>query len=108
VRAGFISLAGYLKVAEQLLGDDDVRDLENKLLENPKTGSLIAGANGARKLRIPLQGRGKRGGGRVIYWHDEATHRFYLLLVYAKSAKSDLSADEVSRIAAMIAQIKKD
>jgi hypothetical protein len=40
--------------------------------EGPTIGDVISSTGGLRKLRIPLQGRGKRGGGRVIYWYYNA------------------------------------
>ena len=49
------------------LKDDDLKELEIILLENPRKGAVIEGLAGARKLRIKLEGRGKSGGGRVIY-----------------------------------------
>jgi hypothetical protein len=52
------------------LTDDDRRALERDLLENPAKGSLIAGTHGIRKLRRPLEGKGKSGGIRVFYFDD--------------------------------------
>ncbi len=49
------------------LDDKDLKQLEIILLRNPLSGDVIQGTGGARKLRIQLEGRGKRGGGRVIY-----------------------------------------
>lgn len=46
--------------------DESLRELENILLENPKSGDAIQGTGGIRKIRIPLDNKGKRGGGRVI------------------------------------------
>ena len=49
------------------LRDDDLKELEIILLENPRKGAVIEELAGARKLRIKLEGRDKSGGGRVIY-----------------------------------------
>src|SRR5262245_16272015 len=38
----------------------------NGIALDPDGGDLIPGAGGLRKRRIPLPGRGKRGGARVI------------------------------------------
>ena len=48
------------------LGDDSLIELETVLLRNPQLGDVIEGTGGARKMRIRLEGRGKRGGGRGI------------------------------------------
>jgi hypothetical protein len=59
---------------------------------NPRAGDVIEGAGGARKVRWGRDGKGKRGGVRVItYFYDEATPVF-LLTMFAKNEASDLSA----------------
>ena len=49
------------------LHDEELKLLEDILLENPQKGDVIEGTSGARKMRIQMNGHGKRGGGRVIY-----------------------------------------
>ena len=49
------------------LNNDHLKILERILLDNPQIGEVIQGTGGARKMRIQLDGRGKSGGGRVIY-----------------------------------------
>lgn len=68
---------------------------------DPQAGSLIRGTGGLRKMRIPLRGRGKRGGGRVIYWFRSEGHPAVLLTVYAKNERSDLRGRELQRFAAV-------
>ena len=50
-----------------VLDTASLKILEEILLENPHTGDVIQGSGGARKMRIQLDGRGKSGGGRVVY-----------------------------------------
>lgn len=57
--------------------DENLRDLENILLANPKSGDVIQGTGGLRKIRIPLNSKGKRGGGRVIYVDIEFRETIY-------------------------------
>ncbi|HXC24828.1 MAG TPA: hypothetical protein VNU46_02855 [Gemmatimonadaceae bacterium] len=75
---GFVRLASYERSAAEVLTDDDERQLEAVLMENPEAGSRVIGAGGARKVRVGRadHGRGKRGGARVIYsavWLDAST-----------------------------------
>lgn len=49
------------------LGDKDLRRLELELLKNPKTGKVIRGTGGLRKLRFAFENRGKSGSVRVCY-----------------------------------------
>jgi len=61
------------------------------LAYNPAAGDLIPGAGGVRKLRWGLEGRGKRGGARVIYFYHDAEMPLFVLTAYAKNVRSDLS-----------------
>ena len=64
----FVMTAGFEKSWEHMgLDDEKLRELQNVLLENPDAGDVIPDLAGARTIRIPLTGRGKSGGGRVIY-----------------------------------------
>ena len=67
------------------LTDEDLRTLENILLKDPKTGDTIPGTGSLRKIRIPIDNKGKRGGCRVIYVDIEIRECIYLLNVYAKN-----------------------
>lgn len=40
--------------------DEDLRNLQNYLLINPKIGDVIVATAGLRKLRWKLKGKGKR------------------------------------------------
>ena len=48
-------------------------------------GDVIAGTSGARKIRVALEGRGKRGGGRVIYYYRHARNAVFFLALYPKN-----------------------
>ena len=87
----FIETPYFTRFCEEHCGDDDLRDLQQLLLERPEAGDLITGTKGLRKLRWALPGRGKRGGARVIYNWRNAAGRIYLLYAYAKNAQSDLT-----------------
>ena len=76
------------------LGDDELHELENILLENPRKGVVIEGLAGIRKLRITLEGRGKSGGRRVIYIDVLEKRRLYLLFAYPKNVQEDLTAEQ--------------
>ena len=56
----FIEVPLFTKKWKELgLTDEDLRDLQNILLQNPKSGDVIQGTGGLRKIRIPMKGRGK-------------------------------------------------
>lgn len=90
------------------LTDEDLRTLENILLRDPKTGDDIQGTGGLRKIRIPMEDTGKRGGGRVIYVDIEVKECIYLLNVYAKNEKTDLSEKERKMLKKLVEVLKEE
>lgn len=90
------------------LGDDDLKQLEKILLENPLKGDVIQGTGGARKLRIQLEGRGKRGGGRVIYLDVFEKEKLYLLLAYPKNVQDNLTPAQEKAIKDLVDRLKKE
>ncbi len=90
------------------LQDRDLPILENALLENPQLGDVIEGTGGARKMRIQLEGRGKSGGGRVIYLDVFEKEHLYLLFAYPKNVQEDLTPDQKKSIKKMIEAIRKE
>lgn len=94
--------------AKMGLNDEDLKQLEFILLQNPQQGDVIQGTGGARKLRIQLEGRGKRGGGRVIYVDIFEKEKLYLLLAYPKNVQDNLTSTQKDAIKQLIEDIKKE
>lgn len=92
------------------LTDDDLRALQTELLENPKAGDTISHTGGLRKIRIPMEerGKGKRGGARVIYIDVEIKDKIYLVNVYSKDEQSDLTEDEKKAFKAIVKILKEE
>ena len=90
------------------LSDKDLTNLENALLEDPRLGDVIEGTGGARKLRIQLEGRGKSGGGRVIYLDVFEHEHLYLLFAYPKNVQENLTPEQTRAIRKMIEAIRKE
>lgn len=89
-----VELASFVRDADAVLEEEERERLKAFLPANPEAGVLIAGTGGVRKLRWAVQGRGKRGGGRAIYYYHSQAAPLYLFRFYTKAAKSDLSANE--------------
>jgi len=91
-------------------GPGALLQIQTELLRNPGAGAVIQGTGGLRKARIADAGRGKgkRGGYRVIYLDLADAARTYLLAVYDKNEKGDISADEKRVMRAVVDKIKKE
>ena len=84
------------------LSEEEYRALQLHLVGRPDAGVLIPGSGGLRKVRWRLPGRGKRGGARVIYYWQSAADQLYLLFLYPKAVRSNLSARELRVLRQMV------
>ena len=66
---------------------------------DPECGDLIQGTRGFRKVRVSRSGMGKRGGARVIYILRNQHFPIFLIAVYAKNEKENLTMQERNRLA---------
>ena len=64
---------------------------------NPTAGDVIPSADGARKVRWAVQGKGKRGGARVVYFNLSDDELVLLVAVYAKADKTNILPNEIER-----------
>lgn len=89
------------------MGFDDaaMRQVELSIAAAPQAGRVIQGLRGVRKSRFRLPGRGKSGGGRVIYYFA-VTEIIYMMTAYQKSERDDLSPDQRKAILAIIESLK--
>ncbi|MGB7291000.1 MAG: type II toxin-antitoxin system RelE/ParE family toxin [Thermodesulfobacteriota bacterium] len=78
------------------------------LQENSKAGAVITGTGGVRKLRFAIEGKGKRGGVRVIYYYYNNRNPVLLFTVFGKNEKSDLTEKEKNTLYGVIQDIKKE
>ena len=79
--------------------------MQNTLVEDPERGNLIKGGGGIRKLRHAVQGRGKSGGVRAIYYWVNQEHHIYMLVIYPKSKKDDLSDRETAILRNLVKEL---
>ena len=96
----FVVTQGFESSAKKLLTEEDHRELELLLLEDPRRGQVIERTGGFRKVRFarPSRREGKSGGTRVVYYFLDRRDRIYLLLVYAKGVKDDLTRTEENEL----------
>jgi len=97
----------FVRQAEVVWDDAEREAFVDFIAADPEAGDMIPETGGVRKVRWARAGTGKRGGTRVIYFYHDADRPLYLLLVYAKARREDLSADEKKTVRKLAALLKK-
>ena len=92
----------YIRRAEKLLTEEERRDIVDYLAANPRAGDIMEGTGGVRKLRWGRQGRGKSGGVRVIYYVHSELMPLYLLTLFAKNERANLTKAERNELAGLV------
>jgi hypothetical protein len=99
-----IELPGFIADARAAgIGDEERARIIDRLAWNPLAGDLIPGTGGARKVRFAGRGRGKSGGYRVITYYGGDDVPLFLLTVYAKGERADLTPAERNALRAELA-----
>lgn len=96
-----VETEAYLRRAERLMTEEERFAVVDYVAANPQGGDVIPGSGGIRKMRVPLEGRGKRGGARVltIYVADRAV---YLLLAYAKNEQANPTPEQARMLKRLV------
>jgi len=107
----FIELPIFTRRWLQLgLTDDDRLELEALIGGNPMSAPVVPGTGGVRKLRFapPSMRRGKSGATRVIYLFVDRRGWVFLLTIYDKTRKDNLTQQEVQSIRKAVDAIKAE
>ena len=88
------------------LPDDDYRTLQLLLAVRPDAGALVKGGGGIRKVRWGLPGKGKSGGFRIIYYWQVTESHVYMLFLFPKNERSDLTPSQVRQLAKYVKELK--
>jgi len=92
-----------LSLPVQLLSPENERqNIIDFLAKNPKSGDIIQGTGGVRKLRWGKGDRGKSGGVRIIYYFHSDKLPLYLVTLFAKNERDNLSAQERNDLSKLV------
>lgn len=83
------------------MSDDEVANLVNFLADHPTAGRPIPGTGGCRKVRVGGKGKGKSGGYRTITFYTGENLPLFLITVFSKGERTDLSKSECNRLQAI-------
>lgn len=92
----------YARRSRKLLSENERAALISYLAAHPEAGDVIEGTGGVRKVRWAREGKGKSGGVRIIYFYYNKAMPLYLLTLYGKNEKNNLSAAERNDLAKLV------
>lgn len=99
---GLVELPSYIRLADKLLTAQERQDLIDYLAGNPKAGDIMEGTGGVRKLRWRRGDHGKSAGVRVIYYYHDDLMPLYLLTLFAKGDKDNLTKAERNDLVSLV------
>lgn len=101
----FIETGLFTKQINEILNHKEYLEFQAELMINPEKGAVIPRSGGLRKVRVGLEGRGKRGGARVIYYLVSKADCIYLLLAYPKNVQDNLSEDQLKALRKIVKEL---
>lgn len=100
----FRETKAFTKNVVSLLFEESYFAFQDYLQQNYSLGDVIPGAEGLRKIRWGIAGKGKRGGVRVIYYLADERGYIYLMTIFGKNQQADLSKDQLQKL---VEQVKE-
>jgi mRNA-degrading endonuclease RelE of RelBE toxin-antitoxin system len=100
----FVEVSAFTAAVLKHLPEEEYKDLQKLLAANPAAGDVIPGCKGLRKLRWRAEGRGKRGGVRILYYWAVAQEQILLLDLFAKNENDDLTPKQYKILKAYVSK----
>lgn len=104
-----IETPGFIADAKDAAIDQQgMKEIIDYIAANPDAGDLIKGTGGARKVRFGGRGKGKSGSYRVVTFYGGDDIPVFLLAVFAKGDRVDLSQAERNELRQELKGLAKD
>lgn len=102
-----IETEAYLRAAKDAKMSDDERTAAVDLISlDPELGDIMQGTGGVRKIRLAGRGKGKSGGYRVVWWFGGDDIPVFLLTVFGKGEKANLTQGERNALRALTSNLR--
>lgn len=102
-----VETKAYVSAAKDAgMSEEEMQAVVNTVAADPRAGSIMPRCGGARKLRVAKPGFGKSGGYRVITYFGGEDMPVFLLTVFGKNEKANLSDAEKNALAAMTKRLR--
>lgn len=104
-----VETPAYLKAAKASgMTDAEMTAAVDMLALDPSAGDLMKGTGGCRKVRLAGRGKGKSGGYRLITFYWTPDQPVFLLTVFGKGEKANLTNAEKVMLTAVTRTISRE
>lgn len=101
-----VEMVAFTRQAKKLrLVEEELDFIKLFVSMNPAAGNVVPGTGGARKIRFPLRGRGKSGGFRVITFYSGPSIPVFLIDIYSKREREDITGARKNSIRKVVLRI---
>ena len=97
----FYETAIFTTQITKLISDESYTEFQKVLIADPESGDLIRGSQGLRKIRWRIEGSGKSGGIRIIYYLVSG-EGIFLLFAYPKSKQENITDDQARILRSLV------
>ena len=103
-----VEAPAFTKKAARIFSQEEVDAILSMLAADPECGDVVVGTGGVRKVKIARGSRGKSAGARVVYYfHGDERLPIYVLVIFTKTEKDNLSPDEKNALASFVEVTKR-
>jgi hypothetical protein len=93
-RIAVVETAAFISKAKGCMTEAERNAAIDMIAAAPECGVLIEGGGGIRKVRFAIGSRGKSGGVRIVYYYHCQDFPVFLLTVFAKAEKANLTKEQ--------------
>jgi hypothetical protein len=104
----FVYTGLFERTRKGVFTDEEIKAVEDDLLNNPRAGAVMSNTGGVRKTRAATEGRGKRGSGRVAYLYVPEQQTVYFLLAFPKNVQGNLTDAQKKLVRGLVNEIGRE
>lgn len=103
-----VETEAYLRAAKDAgMTGEEMTAAVDLVAADPEAGDVMQGTGGVRKARLAGRGKGKSGGYRIVHYYGGGDIPVFLLTVFGKGEKANLTQGERNALRQLTATLKE-